>query len=88
MSDKCVYPKHTNIGYVIMCLYIPDLLIFRSSKEIIKSTKGMHSVVFDMKDLGIADVILGVKIHKTDQEYVLFQSHYIEKILKILNNAI
>ncbi|KAL0323616.1 UNVERIFIED_CONTAM: Retrovirus-related Pol polyprotein from transposon TNT 1-94 [Sesamum angustifolium] len=37
---------------------------------------------FDMKDLGEADVILGVKIRKTENGFSLCQSHYIEKILK------
>ena len=35
-----------------------------------------------MKDLGFADVILGIKISKTSDRLILSQSHYIEKILK------
>ncbi|KAL0350117.1 UNVERIFIED_CONTAM: Retrovirus-related Pol polyprotein from transposon TNT 1-94 [Sesamum radiatum] len=38
-----------------------------------------------MKDLGEADVILGVKIRKTENGFLLCQSHYIEKILKRFN---
>ncbi|CAL9013656.1 unnamed protein product [Prunus brigantina] len=34
-----------------------------------------------MKDLGVADVILGIKISRTSDGLVLSQSHYIEKIL-------
>ena len=34
-----------------------------------------------MKDMGIADVILGMKITKISEGYALSQSHYIEKIL-------
>ena len=34
-----------------------------------------------MKDMGVVDVISGVKIHKTYGGLVLSQSHYIEKIL-------
>ncbi|KAL0423071.1 UNVERIFIED_CONTAM: Retrovirus-related Pol polyprotein from transposon TNT 1-94 [Sesamum radiatum] len=40
---------------------------------------------FDMKDLGEADVILGVKIRKTENGFSSCQSHYIEKILKRFN---
>ena len=36
---------------------------------------------FDMKDMGVADIILGMKITKTSDGYALSQSHYIEKIL-------
>ena len=42
----------------------------------------MLSSRFDMKDLGVADVILGVKIIKTPQGYALSQSHYIAKLLE------
>ena len=35
-----------------------------------------------MKDLGVADVILRIRIHKTPQGLVLSQSHYIEKVLE------
>ncbi|KAL0413817.1 UNVERIFIED_CONTAM: Retrovirus-related Pol polyprotein from transposon TNT 1-94 [Sesamum radiatum] len=38
-----------------------------------------------MKDLGEADVILGVKIRKTENGFSLCQSHYIEKILRKFN---
>ncbi|KAL0344980.1 UNVERIFIED_CONTAM: Retrovirus-related Pol polyprotein from transposon TNT 1-94 [Sesamum radiatum] len=37
---------------------------------------------FDMKDMGLADVILGIKISKTSDGLALSQSHYIENILK------
>ncbi|GKC87897.1 retrovirus-related pol polyprotein from transposon TNT 1-94, partial [Tanacetum coccineum] len=37
---------------------------------------------FDMKDLGEVDVILGIKVRKTENGYSLCQSHYIEKVLK------
>ncbi|KAL6335726.1 hypothetical protein AAG906_039489 [Vitis piasezkii] len=36
---------------------------------------------FDMKDMGLADVILGIKIKRTSDELILSQSHYVDKIL-------
>ena len=35
-----------------------------------------------MKDLGEVDVILGVKIKRTPNDFSLGQSYYIEKMLK------
>ena len=35
-----------------------------------------------MKNLGVAGVILGIKITKTSDGYALSQTHYVEKILK------
>ncbi|KAL0383157.1 UNVERIFIED_CONTAM: Retrovirus-related Pol polyprotein from transposon TNT 1-94 [Sesamum calycinum] len=52
------------------------------SSETIKETKRFLSAQFDMKDLGEADVIQGVKIRKTENGYSLCQSQYIKKILE------
>ena len=47
------------------------LLILGTNIEIIKSTKRMLSNTFDMKDLGVAGVILGIKIARTLDEISL-----------------
>ena len=79
--DKCVYVKNTEKEYVIVCLYVDDMLITGSSDDMIKATKKMLTSKFDMKDIGVADVILGIKITRTSGGLILSQSHYIEKIL-------
>ena len=84
--DKCIYVKNTVNGYVILCLYVDDMLIVGSDDEMIKSTKAMLSTKFDMKDMGLADVILGVKILRTSDGLVLSQSHYVDKILDKFSN--
>ena len=43
----------------------------------IKATKRMLASKFDMKDLGVADVILGIKILKTPNNLALSQTHYV-----------
>ncbi|GJS66716.1 retrovirus-related pol polyprotein from transposon TNT 1-94 [Tanacetum coccineum] len=40
---------------------------------------------FDMKDMGLADVILGIKIIRTHNGLVLSQAHYVDKILNTHN---
>ena len=79
--DKCVYTKDTQNGYVMVCLYVDDMLIIGSNNEMIKTTKKILTSKFDMKDMGVADVILGIKISKTSEGLVLSQSHYIDKII-------
>ena len=39
--DKCVYVKDTEHGYIILCLYIDDMLIVGSDEKMITSTKNM-----------------------------------------------
>ncbi|KAK6156625.1 hypothetical protein DH2020_010873 [Rehmannia glutinosa] len=80
--DKCVYVKDTENDYVILCLYVDDMLIIGSNEKIIKSTRDMLNLRFDMKDMGLADVILGIKISRTSNGLTLDQSHYVDKILE------
>ena len=63
-------------------LYVNDMLFISSNIEMIRITKQFLSSRFDMKDMGVADVILGIKISKTSEGLVLSQSHYIEKVLE------
>lgn len=84
-SDKCIYSKYENNTCTIICLYVDDLLIFGSNLNAIKDVKSLLCHNFDMKDLGEADVILGIKITRTDNGISLNQSHYVEKILRKYN---
>ncbi|XP_070667839.1 secreted RxLR effector protein 161-like [Malus domestica] len=49
-----------------------------TNKEIINWTKKILKSSFNMKDLGLADVILCIKIKQNQEGYILTQSHYIE----------
>ncbi|GJU68789.1 zinc finger, CCHC-type containing protein [Tanacetum coccineum] len=85
-SDKCVYSKFDNSGKgVIICLYVDDMLIFGTDQNQVYKTKKFLSSRFSMKDMGEADVILGIKIKRENKGIVITQSHYIEKILKKFN---
>ncbi|KAK4286227.1 hypothetical protein QN277_002813 [Acacia crassicarpa] len=80
--DKCVYIRNTENGFAIVCLYVDDMLITGSNNQMIKATKRLLTSKFDMKDMGLADVILGIKIHRTSGGLALSQTHYISKILE------
>lgn len=85
-SDKCVYGKFDSSGKgVIICLYVDDMLIFGTDQNQVDKTKKFLSSKFSMKDMGEADVILGIKIKRENKGIVITQSHYIEKILKKFN---
>ena len=55
--DKCVYIKTILNHEVIVCLYVDDMLIMSKDIDNINATKRMLSSKFDMKDLGVADLI-------------------------------
>ena len=79
--DKCVYVKDIEHGYVIVCLYVDDMFIVNSDDKMIISTKNMLNSRFDMKDMGLANVILGMKILRTSYGFILSQLHYVDNIL-------
>ena len=79
--DKCVYVKDVEHGYVIVCLYVDDMLIVSSDDKMITFTKNMFNSRFAMKDLGLVDVILGIKIKRPSDGLIIIQSHYVDTIL-------
>ncbi|GJX15012.1 zinc finger, CCHC-type containing protein [Tanacetum coccineum] len=85
-SDKCVYCKFDESGKgVIICLYVDDILIFGTYQTQVDKTKEFLSSNFSMKDMGEADVILGIRIKRENKGLAITQSHYIEKILNNFN---
>lgn len=85
-SDKCIYYKSENDAHVIIRLYVDDLLIFGTNLDVIHAVKFLLNNSFDIKDMGEANVILGMKITKTSEGIFIDQSHYIEKILEKIYN--
>ena len=69
-------------GYVIICLYVDDMLIISSDDKMITSTKNMLNSRFDMKEMGLANVILGIKLIRNSKGLILSQSHYVDNILR------
>nr|GEW46871.1 zinc finger, CCHC-type [Tanacetum cinerariifolium] len=85
-DNKCVYSKFDASGEgVIICLYVDDMLIFGADQVHAYLTKEFLSSRFSMKDMGDADVILGIKIKHESNGITISQAHYIEKVLKIFN---
>ncbi|CAA7061586.1 unnamed protein product [Microthlaspi erraticum] len=85
-SDKCLYSKFDDSSNgVIICLYVDDMLIFGTNLRLVELTKEFLSSNFAMKDMGEADVILGIRIKRDNGRICLSQSHYVEKVLKKFN---
>ncbi|CAM8880287.1 unnamed protein product [Rhodiola kirilowii] len=82
--DTRLYLKRVkNNAPLFVLLYVDDLLLINSSMHDIKLTKSGLQKHFDMKDLGIAHKILGVKITRNRKcgEIYLSQSEYFAKVL-------
>ena len=68
--------------YVIICLYVDDMLILSHCMEMINETKRMLASNFDMKDMGEANVIIGIKVTRVSDGLRFSQEHHVEKFLK------
>jgi len=77
--DKYIYIKNKDKVYVIIFLCMDDMLILDNNDHVYYENVTNK---FDIKKFWcVLDVILGVKITRIFDGLVLFQSHYVEKIL-------
>jgi hypothetical protein len=63
-SDHSVYFKLIGDNLIYFVLYVDDMLLIRNNKEINWDVKTQLSYKFDMKDIGAANFILGMKIKR------------------------
>ncbi|XP_066159816.1 secreted RxLR effector protein 161-like [Oryza sativa Japonica Group] len=76
-----MYGRHGGGKGVILLLFVDSILIFGTNLEVMNEVKLFLSQNFDMKDLGVPDVILNIKLIRGENEITLLQSHYVDKIL-------
>jgi Reverse transcriptase (RNA-dependent DNA polymerase) len=83
-EDHCVYVKRSKNKFMILSLYVDDILLTSNNKEYVQTIKEWLSSNFDMKYMGEAAYILGVKIERdrSKKMLALSQEHYIRKILE------
>jgi hypothetical protein len=71
-SDHCVYFKRLENGnYIILLLYVDDMLVAESNMQDINVLKKKLSNSFSMKDLGAAKKILGMRITRDGKNHKL-----------------
>ena len=85
--DHCVYYKQVGEHFIYVVLYVDDMLLVGNNMEVIKEVKMQLSSKIDMKDLGAANLILGMEIkrNQVDRKLWLNQRKYVETILHRFN---
>ncbi|RVW13644.1 Retrovirus-related Pol polyprotein from transposon TNT 1-94 [Vitis vinifera] len=81
--DQCIYLKFSGSKFIILVLYVDDILLASSDVELLHETKRFLSSKFDMKDLGDASFVLGIQIYRDRPRGILglSQKAYINKVL-------
>ncbi|GJT61411.1 retrovirus-related pol polyprotein from transposon TNT 1-94 [Tanacetum coccineum] len=82
--DHCCYLKKVGSSYIILLLYVDDMLVAGSDMAEIKKLKRQLSQEFEMVDLGSTKQILSMSIirDKTKGTLRLSQEKYIGKVLE------
>nr|GEW65261.1 Gag-Pol polyprotein [Tanacetum cinerariifolium] len=87
-ADLCAYFKRFgNNDLFILLLYVDDMLVAGPSKDRINKLKAQLAREFEMKDLRLANKILGMQIHRdrVSRKIWLSQKSYVKNILQRFN---
>nr|GEV81204.1 retrovirus-related Pol polyprotein from transposon TNT 1-94 [Tanacetum cinerariifolium] len=87
-ADPHAYFKmFENNDFIILLLYVDDKLVAGPNKDRINKLKAQLAREFEMKDLGPANKILGMQIHRDRVIRKIWLSHksYVKKILQRFN---
>nr|GEX14656.1 hypothetical protein [Tanacetum cinerariifolium] len=85
--DQCVYLKMSKSNFIILVLYVDDILLASNNIDLLHESKRFLSRNFDMKDLGEASYVIGIEIHRdrANGKLGLSQKAYIERVLNRFN---
>ena len=62
IDEPCVYKRHQNKVIMFLVLYVDDILLIGNDVGLMSSVKVWLLSQFDIKDLGKANFILGIKL--------------------------
>ena len=77
----CIFIKKLEIGFAIIAVYVDNLNIVGTPKELTRTTNYLKKE-FEMKDLGKTKFCLALQIEHFPKGVLVHQSTYIKKVLK------
>ena len=82
--DQCIYQKVSESKTCFLVLYVDHILLATNDKGMMHGVKQFLSKNFDMKDVGEASYVIGIKIHRDRSRSILglSQETYINKVLE------
>lgn len=82
MTDYSLFIKGEKYNFVVVLVYVDDLLVVGNNKAIIKQVKSFLASHFHMKDLGPLRYFLGIKVDRSTTGIFISQRKYTLNILK------
>lgn len=82
--DRCIYMKVSGSKFIILVLYVDDILLAANDISLLHDVKKFLSNNFEMKDMGEASYVIGIEIFRNRSEGLLglSQKGYINKVLE------
>lgn len=80
---ECIFARNRDGVRVLLLIYVDDFLVMVSPRTAMQRVKDEISSLYEIKDLGIAQYFLGIKIHRRkDGSILLSQEQYVLSLLE------
>ena len=80
-SDHFVFYKNSNLGIILLVVYVDDIAITRNDSKGISSFKVFLQSQFHTKDLGMLRYFLGIEVMQSKHGIFLSQRKYVFDLL-------
>ena len=80
-SDTCIYIWRTEDDFIIITVWVDDILLFTTSIELRDKARLDIGKEWEVTDLGEPTKIVGIEITKTPNSIAIWLKRYIESIL-------
>ena len=80
-SDHFVFYKNSQVGIILLVVYVDDIIITKNDMAGISSLKSFLHGQFHIKDLGMLKYFLGVEVKRSKHEIFLSQKKYVLDLL-------
>ncbi|KAE8767964.1 hypothetical protein D1007_60605 [Hordeum vulgare] len=81
--EHALYRRGDSENYLLVGVYVDDLVITGTSSEDISKFKVQMGELFQMSDLGLLTYYLGIEVKQGDSEITLCQAGYARKVLEL-----
>lgn len=82
LSDSSLFIKLESNAYLLILLYVDDMIITGDNELEISNLRKDLSVRFEMKNLGQIGCFLGLEVEKSNRGYFVSRKGYAESLLE------
>jgi len=79
LSKATLYVKHKEKNFLIVSLYVDDLLVTGDDTRLVEEFKQEMMQIFEMTDLGLMSYFLGIEIKQNEDDVFICQKNMLRK---------